>query len=331
MSSTPLSTLDACLPVHLRGPGTTITRMVAGYSGAAVYRVVTADQTFVLKVSSEGEPRDAWRRRIRIQELAADDLLAPPILHVDEERRAVVSAFVVDRSFAALYGNPDTRSTSVDLAGRTLQRVHALPATHAEHRDPRALLATLASQLSSCDTVPQFARDAVEQVLSEAAPKSDRGMVLSHNDVNPTNLAYDGERLILLDWDAAGSNDPLYDLATVAMFFRMDEQTCRRLLAAHDDAPESALPAAFAYYRRLVAVLCGSMFALTAVNGSSDTTRGETLETTTALGEFYAKMRTGQVTLATAGGRRAFGLALIKEGVAAAPEQERRCSRAPAG
>src|ERR1044071_4391251 len=142
MSSVCPSTLDACLPAQLRGSGTTIARMATGFSGAAVYRVEAAGQTWVLKISSESEPIDAWRRRVRIQELAADDSLAPRILHVDEERRAVVSAFVVDRSFAALYGNPQTRPTAVDLAGRTLRRVHRIPSIHAEHRDPRAVLAT---------------------------------------------------------------------------------------------------------------------------------------------------------------------------------------------
>jgi thiamine kinase-like enzyme len=41
---------------------------------------------------------------------------------------------------------------------------------------------------------------------------------LSHDDVNPTNLVYDGNRLLLLDWDNAGKNEPMYDLATISVF-----------------------------------------------------------------------------------------------------------------
>ena len=44
--------------------------------------------------------------------------------------------------------------------------------------------------------------------------------MLSHNDLNPTNLIYDGAGVQLLDWSAAGPLDPLYDLATLAMFLR---------------------------------------------------------------------------------------------------------------
>jgi thiamine kinase-like enzyme len=305
-------TLDACLPEHLRGPETTITRMSAGFSGAAVYRVEAVGQTFVLKIESESEPLDVWRGRVRIQELAAKAAVAPSIIHVDDERRAVVSAFVVDRSFAALYGDRDTRPTAVGLAGRTLSRVHQIPASQAEYRDPRAFLEAIWSPLSGTDTAPPFARDAVQRLLSEDPPPGDRALALSHNDVNPANLVYDGERVILLDWGAAGLNDPLYDLATIAMFFRMDDETCRQLLAAHDGQPQSALPVGFAYNRRLVAVLCGTAFlGAGGQRGSS----GETLETTPSLGEFYRRMTTGDVDLATADGRRAFGLTLIKDGI----------------
>src|SRR5215212_2586627 len=100
--------LEACLPVDLREPSTTITRIAAGLSGAGVYRVEAAGQAFVLKISDEGEPLAGWRRKLHIQQLAANAGLAPRIVHVDEARRAIMSAFVVDRSFPALFGDPRT-------------------------------------------------------------------------------------------------------------------------------------------------------------------------------------------------------------------------------
>ena len=69
--------------------------------------------------------------------------------------------------------------------------------------------------------------------------------MLSHNDVNPGNLLYDEGRLLLVDWDAAGLNDPYFDLATIALFHRMDDQTCLRLLTAHEAEPVAEVPALF--------------------------------------------------------------------------------------
>jgi len=302
-------TLDACLPAHLRGPETTITRMAMGFSGADVYRVEAGGQTFVLKITDRTAASDEWRRALRVQQLAAAASLAPQIVHVDEDHRAIVTAFVVDKSFAALFYNPPTRDTALDLAATTIKRVHQIPARDSEYRDPLKFLSTLWAPMATDAGVPSFARDAIQRLLTEKPPSLDRAMVLSHNDLNPTNVRYDGERVLLLDWDVAALNDPLYDLATLAMFFRMDDSACRRLLAAYDGESSAVLPERFVYNRRLVAVLCGAAFLGTGTQGA------ETLEDTPALGEIYRRMLSGALNLAAPEGRRAFGLALIKEGV----------------
>ena len=310
--------LEACLPANLRGPSTTITRIAAGLSGAGVYRVEAAGQAFVLKLSAEDEPLTGWRRKLHIQQLAANAGLAPRIIHMDEARRAVVSAFVSDRSFPAFYGDPRTREAALAQLGRTVRRVHelALP-PEADSADPREFLATTWSGLVADFALPAFVGDAVRGLLAEEAPARERALVLSHNDVNPTNLAYDGENLLLLDWETAGPNDPFYDLAAISVFLRMDEGTCQRLLAAYDGEPVSALPAPFAYSRRLVAVLCGATFLhLARQSGHPGASGEETLGSTPSLAEFYQRMRAGLLNIATGEGQWWFGLALIRDSFA---------------
>lgn len=309
--------LEACLPVGMRGPITTITRIAAGLSGAGVYRVESAGQAYVLKISADDQPLAEWRRRLQVQQAAADAGLAPRILHTDETRRAVLSAFVVDRSFPALYGTPATRDAALTLLGQTIRRVHQIPLpANSEWKDPLILLRTTWSDIAQDFSLPAFVRDAVRSILDEDAPKRDRAMVLSHNDINPTNLAYHGENLTLLDWDTAGPNDPYYDLAAAAVFFRMDDLTCLRLLAVHDDKPVSKIPARFAYNRRLVAILCGVLFLGMALNGGHPGASGdETIDSTLSLVELYQRLRSGALNVATAEGQWLFGLALLKEGV----------------
>jgi aminoglycoside phosphotransferase (APT) family kinase protein len=306
---------DACLPAELRGPDTTITRIAAGLSGAGVYRVEAAGQAFVLKVSDADGPVEAWRRRVRIQQLASDAGLAPRIVHVDDARRAVVSVFVADGSFPELWGNPQTHGAAIDLLGRTIRRVHALPLPpDAPAADARQYLAVTWAALRTGLAVPPFVADAVHRALTQEAPPYEGAAVLSHNDVNPSNLVLDGERLLLLDWDTAGANDPFYDLATVSIFFRMDPAACMRLLAAYQGEPVSALPARFISNRRLVGVLSGALFLnLARQAGHPGITGGETLEATPSLGELYQRMRAGEASLATPEGRWSMGLALIRE------------------
>jgi aminoglycoside phosphotransferase (APT) family kinase protein len=311
--------LEECLPAELRGPETTITRVAAGLSGAGVYRVEAAGRRCVLKVGSENKPLERFRLERSVLERAAEAGLAPRVVHVHEAQRAIVSEFVADRSFAALFVDPRTRESALLLLGQTLRRLHELPLPPgAATAEPRAFLqglwtATAASGLA----VPAFVSQVIERLVSEAPPERDRPLVLSHNDVNPTNLVYDGERLLLLDWDTAAPNDPYYDLAAISVFLRMDGTTCRRLLAAYDDAPvasaEQGLPARFTHNQRLAAALCGTTFLRMARHGGHPGAMGEeTLEGTPDLGAVYQQVRSGALSLTGADGQWAVGLALLQ-------------------
>ena len=303
------------LPATLQRPTTTISRISAGLSGAGVYRVDAAGQTLVLKVTSADVPIADWSRTLHVLRLASEAGLAPRIIHADETRRAVLSEFVVDRSFAALYGDPRTHDAALALLGKTLRGVHNIPVSEdMTVADPRSVLVSTWSRLETDVAVPRFVGDAVARALADA-PLLRGKVVLSHNDVNPSNLVHDGADLLLLDWDATAPNDPYYDLAAIAVFLRMDDETCRRLIAAHDEAPSDRLPPSFDYWRQLVAVLCGTTFLrLAHRSGHPGAPGGETLDSVPALGDLYQRLRAGTLTLATAEGLWDFGLALVKVG-----------------
>jgi thiamine kinase-like enzyme len=312
----PTVNLDDCLPAELRGPATTITQITVGFSGAGVYRVDAGGRAFVLKRSAEGHGEAAWRRAVHLQRLAAEAGLAPRIAHVDDGRRAVLSDLVVDRRFSAYAADPATREAAIALLGRTVRRVHQLPIPpDAEPANPRALLETVGSAIASCAAAPAFVVDAVRRARATEAPPAERAPVLSHNDLNPTNLLWDSERLVLLDWDAAAPNDCWFDLAVPALFLRLDDDACRRLLSVYDGVPVATLPARFLHDRWLVAVLLGAGFVLMAVGRGHAGDAALTVDAAPSLADCHARMRAGTMNVGTADGQWAFGLALVREGV----------------
>jgi aminoglycoside phosphotransferase (APT) family kinase protein len=310
--------LEDCLPPRLRGPGTTITAITSGLSGAGVYRIDAGERAFVLKIADARESEAEWRQAVQVQRLAAEGGLAPAVVHVDEERRAVLSDFVADRSFVAFYREPATHGAAVELLGRTVRRIHGLPRSpELRGREPREFLVQLREAIRVGFAIPEFAREAIERALSQAPPAGEGATVLSHNDLNPGNLVYDGQAIMVLDWAAAGPNDDLYDLATLAVFVRMDEGTCLRLLSAYQGETCTALPPRFLPTRRLVAALAGTAaLHLARLVKHPGATGAETLDATLALGDFYQQMRTGALPLGTPAGQWAFGLALLKESLA---------------
>ena len=272
----------------------------------------------MLKVAGATEDDSDWRSALAIQRLAADAGLAPAIVHVDEPRRAVLTVFVADRSFAALYLDPGTREAALTLLGRTVRRIHALPVPAAARvRDPRAFLAQISAGLRSGFALPEFAGEAIQRVLAEDPPRRRGHLVLGHNDLNPTNFIYDGEGLLVLDWAAAGPMDAFYDLAVLAVFLRMDEATCLGLLSAYDGDSRHRVagqvhlqPPVGGRARRRDAALSR------APDEAPGSHRRGDARLHPSLGEFYQRMRAGELKVGTADGQWAFGLALMKESLA---------------
>ncbi len=301
------------LPSTMRGPATTLTRIGKGMSGAAVYRVDAGGESFVLKLTSADESLGPWQARLEVQRAAAAAGLAPEVVHVDEARRAVLSTLVVDRSWPAYFGNPATRGAAIDALGRMLaQRAHLPTPPGMGRAEVRPVLQAMWNALSSDATLPRFVHEVVTALCAEPPVAQGGPLVMSHNDVNPSNLVFDGTRVLLLDWDTAAPNDPLYDLATVAMFFRMDEGTCQQLVAAHDDAPTVELPEAFHYYRRCAAALSG-VAALTAAGARGHVGSETAVDESPTLGEIYQQLRAGTIDIQGVAGQWTFGLALVKE------------------
>lgn len=59
--------------------------------------------------------------------------------------------------------------------------------------------------------------------IQEVYPRYDGELVSSHNDLNPRNILFDGNRFWVIDWETAFRNDRYADLASVANFFFRDE------------------------------------------------------------------------------------------------------------
>jgi thiamine kinase-like enzyme len=79
-------------------------------------------------------------------------------------------------------------------------------------------------------------------------------VVFGHNDLLAANFIDDGERLWLIDWDYAGFNSPLFDLANVASNNEFSPELVDRLLAAYFGNPSDA-----ALRRRFEAMACASL------------------------------------------------------------------------
>jgi Ser/Thr protein kinase RdoA (MazF antagonist) len=322
MPETPaeLAAIAHLLPEERVGAVSSVQPISTGLSGAGVYAVTSSRGELVLRVQSELR-RDAseWRQQILVWRRAADRGVAPALLHVDDEARAVVCARVAGMPLAGAVADPGQRGAVIGGVVAQLRALHEIDAGGVVERDPLAYVRAMYADQRARPGFPAWAA-MLEPIFDaiEATVAHDRRRVVSHNDVNPGNVLWDGTRAWLVDWDVAGLNHPYYDLATLAMFLLLDDGVAHQLLAQQEGGPiDDGARAVFAALRRLVALLCGLMFAsmvpdLTLLPDAAPT-----------MAAFYAELGAGRADLQDPRGRGAFALALLQTGLAGGAARNR--------
>jgi len=307
LSSLPpeLAALAPLLPADAVGTVTAIQPLPKGPSGSSVYAVTSDRGELVLRVQPAHRDAGEWAQQLRLLRRAAAAGVAPALVHVDEEVRAVVVARVAGAPLPAALGDPAQRGAALAGVARQLSAVHAIDPDGIEVRDP---LAFARAQFAGQRGRPGFPDLALTPVLEgiEAALATDGRRVVSHNDLNPGNVLWDGARAWLVDWEVAGLTHPFYDLATLAMFIQLDEPAALELLGSQEGralAPEEV--AVFTALRRLAALLCGLTFLAMMPDLALLPAAPPTLAA------FYADLRAGAASLADPRGQGAFGLALL--------------------
>jgi len=226
--------------------------------------------------------------------------------------RATVSLKIAAQLSTAL-ADPAVRPRAIASVVDALARLHRLPVTAFPPIDPVAAVRTLWQQQSAKSGFPAWAFPAATLIdRADALLAADPRRVPSHNDMNPTNLLWDGMRAWLVDWDVSGLNHPYYDLAVFSMFLRLEDSVALDLLARQENATITAAQAeTFRALRTLGALFCGMVFFMLA--GDLASTVPQHLDETPTLLQFYARLRTGELALRSPVGQGMFGAAMLKD------------------
>ena len=302
------------LPVDQFGRILSSRTFAHGLSLAAVYDVSTERGDYVVHLAGETDVA-RWRRELAIVRLASDASIAPPLVWVDETALATVSK-KIDGQLSAALADPSARPRAIASLVATLARLHRLPTEGIGVADAVQEARRLWRDQSGKPGFPAWASSAVEHIdRCERLLTADDRRVVSHNDVNPTNVLWDGERVWLVDWTASGLTHPYYDLAVAAMFLRLEDAVALDLLH-RQEGTELTPPQAdtFNALRRLAAVMCGTMFLM--LTGELGALVPDRIDEVPTLAQFYGSLARGEVDLRSSGGQASFGATLLREAIA---------------
>jgi len=151
--------------------------------------------------------------------------LAPEVVHSDEDLGILITTFLPGSTWdESDLGLPRNLEALADV----LRKVHAIPPCGLRI-DMSAAASTYEKYLEKRHGLHSFATQCVEVI--ESIQVHDRA-TCCHNDVVGGNLIA-GSKLMLIDWEYACDNDPLYDLASVIGFHNLDQKCAGIFLDAY--------------------------------------------------------------------------------------------------
>ncbi|MBS0470089.1 MAG: phosphotransferase [Proteobacteria bacterium] len=232
----PLATVPAAKQAAVRSALTAIfgeepvvaTAIAGGASGAQIFRIERDGERALLRVEGDPSPLRfpgqyvSWRA-------ASEAGIAPPLHYLNAANGITMSAYIAQKPLREFPGGPVALAEAV---GTLLRRLQALPCFETFFDYPEIVSRLFAHVMRTGLFGDGLLQPCAEQ-LDAIRARTPWGMqVAAHNDPNPRNILYDGERLWLIDWESAYRNDPLVDIAIALDNFAAAPIAEERLLSA---------------------------------------------------------------------------------------------------
>ena len=246
----------------------------------SVFRIVVAGSPYLLKlILRECNPAHQYA----CMAAAADASIAPRVRYASVEDRVSITDFVD--------GPAVTAADAFLRMPAVLRTLHTLPpfAGVPEHLNTTCTFlmnqgpATegFLEKIRSGGLLPEPEASRFLELhaqLSAAYPRHAPDLVSSHNDLfKPDNILSDGQRLWLVDWEAAFLNDRYADLAVLTLLFAGSEAENTAFLQAYLGEPPTPYQLARLYLMQQLAHLFYTMGFLFMGSGGKPVNRPDTV------------------------------------------------------
>jgi len=214
----------------LGGADATITAIAGGLTNRT-FRVDSEIGIFFLRLDDEhtGIFNLDRQTELFVLETASAQGLAPEIVYSDLQQGILLSRLIEGETWCV---RDLAAPANIKALGELLQRVHALPPSGVSF-DAQAISRHYADNLLSRSSLLTFAGKCVE-IIAAIPPAG--ALTCCHNDVVLENLI-GMENPVLIDWEYACDNDPLFDLASLIGYHDLPETLATELLKAYAGEP----------------------------------------------------------------------------------------------
>ncbi len=189
-----------------------IQELTAGLSSAMVFKIRVSGKPYLLRIITRTDAMSDPTLEYTCMKVAAEAGIAPGVLCADIEERISIIDFIEAKPFPV----DDAKLKMPDL----LKRLHSLPpfSFRINYLDK---IDEFVQKFQTVKIIPEEMANALfphYAKIRSIYPHDEHDMVACHNDLKPENTLFDGDRVWLVDWEAAFLNDRYLDLAIVANF-----------------------------------------------------------------------------------------------------------------
>jgi len=286
-----------------------IRQLTGGHTSALVFRIVVRGRPYLLRIIMR---TDDPTRHFGCMKAAAAAGVAPHVWYTSIEDRMSITDFVEAVTFPA--------TEAVVRMATTLRSLHALPPFPGVPHHINTSCMFLINQGTALDAFIQRFQEAnllpkneCEELFARYAqvaavyPIHEPEMVSSHNDLfKPDNILFDGQRVWLVDWEAAFLNDRYADLAVVANLVVSNDAEERVYLQEYFGQPPDRYQLARFFLMQQVAHIFYAMAFLFIGSAGNPVNQSENVP---EFRDFRRRMWAGEVNLADRQTKIAYGRA----------------------
>lgn len=222
------------------------------------FKVTIDGRDYVLRIPGQGTEeyidRKADEQAARVTAAVG---VGAPLVHYDQASGMQVTAFIENSTpmDPEIFRDPK----AIRLAAAAFRRLHGCGTPFLGRFDNFEKMEEYLTVLRRRDArlpdgylAAQEEADVVRRALAEA----DIALAPCHNDPAPENLVYTGDRVYILDWEFAGNNDPMWDLADLSVETEFSEEQDAILLEAYcGGSPSDAMRARMVIYKAMAFLL----------------------------------------------------------------------------
>lgn len=233
-------------------PVESIVLLQRGFSSSKLYKISTAERSYVLRLMDLKHTFEDRDREIKCMEIASREDIAPKVYYANAKEGIILMEFFQSSPLSEEEQSPNIR---LPRLGHILKKLHHGPSF------PKRISALEFMQLLKSELalkkikLPNFIEEALTRIQKIEAPlQKTEELSPCHNDLNPNNILFSGNQIKIIDWEGAGMGDPYFDLATIVLFFVFDPKDEDLFLKSYFGAPPTKMQKNRLYLMKQVAL-----------------------------------------------------------------------------